>query len=210
MAVMLRKPKSRTSRDTARDGQRRLLLDTAILLLAERGPAAMSLRRLAKAVDASTMTAYTLFGGKDGLVRALRDEGWSRLANAFAEAPRGRDPLRNVRALGLAYRAFALAEPAWFALMAGRAVPGVTPPSAREVRTLAAYRAFRDEVRACIDGGVFPAGDPEDIADGLWGAAHGMITLELAGYFSSRAVAEARFTRCITAAARGYALRKTL
>jgi AcrR family transcriptional regulator len=199
------RPRRRAPRVEVQAAQRRRLVEAAARLLAHEGPDALSLRRLARAVGASTSVAYTLFGGKDGLVKTLQKEGFERLGRAFDRASRGADPLRNLRALAFAYRGFALAEPVWFSLVAGRALSGAAPLAAGEVRASRAWRRFTDEVRGCIAAKIFPRGEAEAIADGLWGLVHGLAGLELAGYFPDRAVAESRFARALAAAATGYA-----
>ncbi|MFD0660124.1 TetR/AcrR family transcriptional regulator [Thermocatellispora tengchongensis] len=50
---------------------RTAILDAAIRLLADEGPAALTVRRISGDVGCSTKVIYTMFGGKDGLVEAL-------------------------------------------------------------------------------------------------------------------------------------------
>lgn len=192
-------------RAEARNAQRKLLLDAAGRLLRKEGPDALSLRRIAGEVSASTTIAYTLFGGKEGVIAALREEGFERLAAAFDRVRAGGDAIALLRRYGIAYREFALAEPEWFAVMSGRALPGADEAVAKGVRSSRAYRRFRDQVTACIEEGVFPKGRAEDIADGLWGVAHGLSSLELAGYFPDAKTAKHRFERALDAVAHGYA-----
>ncbi len=55
--------------------QRSRILDLALNLLAERGVAGMSMRRLASACDLNVATLYHYFGGKEELVRAAVERG---------------------------------------------------------------------------------------------------------------------------------------
>jgi AcrR family transcriptional regulator len=178
---------------TFEEGQdrRREVLEAAARLLAEEGPHALSLRRIAAEAGGSTQIVYTLFGGKPGLADALYTEGFGRLASRMREAletaPPSGDPERLV-AVGRAYRDFALAEPAFFAVMFGRAIPGFTPT--RTTRSLGRECTFGQviaEVQACLDAGTLVgrgfAG--EDCADQLarlcWLSVHGLASLEAAG-----------------------------
>ncbi len=48
-------------------------------------------------------------------------------------------------------------------------------------------------VAACIKRGVFAPGDPQAIADVMWAMIHGVVSLELAGYFRDSRTASERF-----------------
>ena len=63
---------------------------------------------------------------------------------------------------------------------------------------------FSKQVGECIARGIFRRGAREAVADGLWATAHGMVSLELAGYFRDQTQAKARFVRAVTATAEGY------
>ncbi len=163
----------------------RALVEVAARVLAEQGPHGLSLRRVAAEAGGSTQLVYTLFGGKPGLVDALYAEGFRRLAAAhdaaLSGAPGPGDPARIV-ACGRAYRAFARAEPAFFSVMFGRAVPGFTP--SRETRHRGRDSTFGVLVRTvqeCLDAGTLRAGSARDLARVCWATAHGLTSLEQAG-----------------------------
>ena len=69
------------------DTLRVALLDAAGALLHAEGPQALTTRRLADAVGTSTQAIYTLFGGKEGIVRAMYREGFDRLEQCLADVP---------------------------------------------------------------------------------------------------------------------------
>ena len=71
-----------------RNAQREALLDAASEMLMHGGPDAISMRKLAARVGASTMAVYTAFGGKEGLITALFEEAFDRLAAAQNAVPR--------------------------------------------------------------------------------------------------------------------------
>lgn len=171
--------------DPGHDPRRAAVVEVAVRLLAEEGPEALSLRRVAARAGGSTQLVYTLFGGKPGLADALYAEGFRRLgarmAAALDAAPPPPAPERLV-ALGRAYRAFALADPAFFSVMFGRAIPGFMP--ARRTRADGREATFGQVLRAtrqCLDAGTLVAPDPVQLARLCWAGAHGLASLEVAG-----------------------------
>src|SRR5436189_6359913 len=109
-----------------RQAVRRLLLDAASRLLEAEGPDALTVRRIAAAAGCSTTVLYTLFGGKAGVAEGLWREGFERLRQALEQAE-GDDPLGRLAALGRAYRANALANRPYYAVMFQRPIPGFQP-----------------------------------------------------------------------------------
>lgn len=167
------------------DARRRQVVEAAARVLAEDGPHGLSLRRIAADAGGSTQIVYTLFGGKPGLADALYGEGFRRLSEAMsgalADAPPPGDPER-LMALGRAYLAFALAEPAFFAVMFGRAIAGFTPT--RDTRAYGSSCTFGlvvAEAQRCLDAGSLAGGTAEDIARICWATGHGVAALEAAG-----------------------------
>jgi AcrR family transcriptional regulator len=166
-------------------GAHRRLLEAAAQVLATDGPQGLSLRRVAALAGGSTQMVYTLFGGKPGLADALYAEGFVRLAAAVTQALEGApppgDPERLV-AIGRGYRRFAVTEPAFFAVMFGRAIPGFT--AHRETRAVGRDSTFGLVVRAaqeCLDAGTLVGGPAEELAQRCWATGHGLASLEVAG-----------------------------
>src|SRR5581483_6720284 len=103
------------------------LLDAAGELLSREGPGALTTRRLADAAGTTTQSIYTLFGGKEGVVRAMFREGYARLERRLERLPVTNDPLVGLLAQGRTYRAAALASPHYYDVMFGHPVPEFTP-----------------------------------------------------------------------------------
>ena len=162
------------------DGLTRRLVDEAGRLLTERGPAGLSLRVLAEAAATSTMTVYTRFGSKQGLLAAMRREGFRRLGDALTGAAAEADPLQALLETGRAYRRAALAGASLYGLMFGPPVEGLAPSPEDEAASAATYLPLVDAVRRCCEAGVL-TGDAERVARHLWTVAHGAVGLELAG-----------------------------
>ncbi|MFZ3494899.1 TetR/AcrR family transcriptional regulator [Streptomyces sp. 5.8] len=183
---------------------RAALLDLAAQLLAAEGPSALTMRRIATAAGCSTTVLYRHFGAKDGIAEALYREGFARLRRSLEAVPPSADPPTHLADLGRAYRQNALTERNLYQVMFAGLIPGFTPtPEAREVAA-ASLEVLREAVRACAATGVFrPAVDVDEVTDIIWAAAHGSITLELAGHFPAR-TAEQRYQTLTRAAVSAY------
>jgi AcrR family transcriptional regulator len=200
--------------DARRNAQREALLDAASEMLVHGGPEAISLRKLAARVGTSTMAVYTAFGGKEGLIFALYEEAFDRLAAAEEAVMKNPEPLLYLRDLAFAYRDFALKNPSYYALMISSTLPvpdslrhgetGETNPTARGVTQHRSYRIMLDAVKKCVEDGALPSHHGvEVLADALWAAVHGLCSLELAGFHDSAEAAENRFNVTTGAILRG-------
>ena len=163
------------------DDLTRRLVDEAGRLLLERGPSGLSLRHVADAAGTSTMSVYTRFGNKQGLLAAMHREGFRRLGAALAEAVESAaDPTAALIETGRAYRRSALANATLYGLMFGPPVEGLEPSPEDEAAAAATYEPLVEAVRRCCDAGLL-TGEPEHIARHLWTVSHGAVSLELAG-----------------------------
>ncbi|MER7076954.1 transcriptional regulator, TetR family [Saccharopolyspora kobensis] len=161
------------------DALRTRLLDRAGELLSAQGPEGLGLRRLAADVGTSTTAVYSLFGGKPGLVRELYAEGFQRLGDRMAQVPRTDDPVADMCALGLAYRESALANPHFYSIMFGRAVPDFVPDEESVQTALRSIRPLEDAVARGIEQGLLADTDPGEITFAAWALVHGLVSLEL-------------------------------
>ena len=165
------------------DTLRVAMLDAAGALLHSEGPQALSTRRLADAVGTSTQAIYTLFGGKEGIVRAMYREGFDRLEQCLAAVASSDPPPDYLLGLGRAYRTAALRSPHYYDVMFGRPVPEFEPSADDIERSLSTQRVLTRGVVACIECGMLRAdSDPDDVSAFLWAVAHGLVSLELTGH----------------------------
>ena len=165
------------------DTLRVALLDAAGALLHDKGPQALTTRRLADAVGTSTQAIYTLFGGKEGIVRAMYREGFDRLEQCLADVPVSAEPPDYLLGLGRAYRTAALRSPHYYDVMFGRPVPEFEPRPDDLERSLATQRVLTGGIVRCIESGMLRAdADPAEVAAFLWAVAHGLVSLELTGH----------------------------
>ncbi|GAA4620238.1 TetR/AcrR family transcriptional regulator [Saccharopolyspora hordei] len=179
------------------DALRVRLLDRAGELLSAHGPEGLSLRRLASDVDTSTTAVYSLFGGKPGLVRELYVEGFRRLGDRMEQVPRTDDPMADLHELGLAYRESALANPHFYSIMFGRAVPDFTPDEDALAAALRSLRPLQDTIARGIERGVLVETDPDEIVFAAWALVHGLVSLELLGSAPAGEATSDRYHRAL-------------
>ncbi|TDC70131.1 TetR/AcrR family transcriptional regulator [Micromonospora sp. KC606] len=152
---------------------RRVLLAVAVEAIEEAGPAALSLRELARRAGVSHAAPAHHFGDKSGLLTALAVEGFELLAQAMRAA--GDDLLE----VGVAYVGFAVRHRAHFEVMFR---PDLYRADAEEVRTARERTGalLRSGV-AAVSGGPDGAGDVRRNTLAAWSIVHGFATLWLAG-----------------------------
>ncbi len=158
------------------------LLERAAHMLATREP--ITLRSLVAETGVSTMAIYTHFGGMDGMWRALRQEGFTRLEARFAALAPSEDPVRDLGALMAAYLANAVDHPDLYRVMFDPSV---------DLEDLEAADATLDHlvraVRRAQEVGRFRADlPPLDLAVQCWVIGHGLVSLVVTGPLPVRAL----------------------
>ena len=155
------------------------LVQAALDLIAQFGPAGFSFAEVTRAVGVSPAAPYRHFRDRDALMADIARRGFDKFADALAGAWNGGAPdaMAAFKAVGQAYLAFARNEPAYFAAMFEARLP---PDTSREL-TQATERAFgilRQACEALITG--LPDGKrPPALMMSLhvWAMAHGIASL---------------------------------
>ncbi len=168
------------------------LVDAAVKLLADHGPAAIKVRAVASACGLSTIVVYRHFGGVPELIRAVADHGFTEIGRAFARVPVTDDPVMDLFAMAATCRQVARANPHLYDLMFGLSTRATYRPAADAGARLSghspAFRAaYAHVIGACerlVASGRISPGEPEVIAAQLWSFVHGYISLELADHFA--------------------------
>ncbi|MBP2702867.1 TetR/AcrR family transcriptional regulator [Microbispora sp. RL4-1S] len=181
------------------DELRTRLLDVANDLLGSAGPESLTVRRIAAEAGCSTQVIYTMFGGKEGLAEALYLEGFERFRRRLEAVPHRGDPFEHLTALCPAYREAALSEPGYYSLMFERAIPGFVPSERARTLARAALNIIDRVVADCISAGYLAPTQPRKVADTLWAAAQGALTLERAGHLPDGTTYEAVTSAAINA-----------
>ncbi|MEO6324286.1 MAG: TetR/AcrR family transcriptional regulator [Thermoanaerobaculia bacterium] len=175
-------------REREKEAVRTKILDAARALFASDGYEAVTMRRIARAVEYSPTALYLHFKDKESLIRDLCMTDFQFLARAFQKIAKEKDPLERLRKIGRAYVDFASEHPNHYRLMF------MTPPlNAAEIKTEAmseihgnpeedAYAFLRGTIaQAIAEGRLRPElKDPDLVAQAAWSGTHGVVSLHIA------------------------------
>jgi AcrR family transcriptional regulator len=149
---------------------RRVLLEAAVASLRESGPAALSLRDLARRAGVSHAAPAHHFGDKRGLLTAVAAEGFRRLATTLGAAY---EATGDVAEVGVAYVKFAVEERPYFDVMFRPDLYDAADPE---------LDAARSASGAALYGPAATVSDtPQHAGIAAWSLVHGLATLGLAG-----------------------------
>jgi AcrR family transcriptional regulator len=161
---------------------RMALIEQAALITAEEGRDALTLRRLARSVGASTMAVYTHFGSMEELRREVRREGFARLTAHLDSIEVTGDAVADLLVLGVAYYVNAVTNPNLYRAMF---MDGPVSETDAKLGQETLERCMTG-ARRCIEAGRFDETDPLDLAIELWVVLHGIITLQIARLLGRR------------------------
>ena len=161
---------------------RTLLIERAARMLRTREP--VTLRSLVAGTGVSTMAVYTHFGGMDGVWKALRQEGFTRLGARLATVTMSTDPVQDLTALFAAYLQNALDHPDLYRVMFdedfdledARAADDTLEYLVRAAERGRKANRFRADT------------DPRELATRSWVTGHGLVSLVTAGCLPRRAL----------------------
>lgn len=178
---------ARTPRARRHDANVEKILDAAAELVAATGLDALSMSKLAAAVDYTPGALYRYFDSKDALlarlVQRVLEDLRGQLMAALAALPAKASPLARVLALVAAYRDFARREPHRFGLLATTmAEPRVLLPERSHAQTAAvaavgALEPLAQALGAAAEAGLLAPGDAAERTVCLFAMLHGVLQL---------------------------------
>jgi AcrR family transcriptional regulator len=160
------------------------ILDAALEIIRESGPAALSMRALGERSDYSAAGLYEYFGGKGEIIAAVCAQGYERLTAHMRRADPALPVADYLVKIGLAYIRFALENPDHFLLMFTVAPPkpaGAASPQEMLVQDTS-FTILLRAIRRGIDEGVFrarPGFGWMEMAYAAWGMVHGLAMLRV-------------------------------
>jgi AcrR family transcriptional regulator len=190
--------------------------------VAEGGPAALSLTGIAKAMGMSGPALYRYFASRDDLLVALAEASWSDIADTLTEVAKrthSATPEERLRAALNGTRQWALRKPHLYRLVFGSSYGSgkldpdlITPPAQRAMEVVLAALSelgpveraapvsdseLRRELVTWSNGSEDSPHDPRVLSLGLfaWTRIHGIISLEIEGFFKQIGIEPARIFR---------------
>jgi AcrR family transcriptional regulator len=171
-------------RDREKSEVRTKVMSAARELFANEGVEAVSMRKIAEAVEYSPTVIYAHFTDKEALLREICNEDFAALAHVFHEIAAIHDPIERIRHIGRRYIQFGLKYPNHYRLMF--MTKHLTGPKDEEDCGKGnpdedAYALVRQTVAEAIAAGRLPpeSTDVDLISQVLWAAVHGVVSLEI-------------------------------
>jgi AcrR family transcriptional regulator len=165
-------------RERERQELRQAMLTATLDLAAEQGWPAVTVRKVAERIEYSPGMLYEYFDGKEALLTALLQEGYTRLLAEMEVAISAAETIEDrLLAITHVYWYFALANPALYRVMHGLdGVPFCADDESPEMRRVVSLTA--DAIRELT--GSLPEDELMDLVDLAWATLHGLVSLVLA------------------------------
>ena len=162
------------------------VVDAAVALADADGLEAVTLARVAQALDVRPPSLYNHVDGRDGLVRAIALRSLAELTDALRRAATGRAGTDALRAVARAQLAYARDHP-------GRYAATVAAPAPGDEEHAAAAGEAVGVVRAALEGLDLRGDDAIHAIRALRSAVHGFAAIEAAGGFGLTVDRDASF-----------------
>jgi AcrR family transcriptional regulator len=171
-------------REREKQELRQQILDTARAMFAAEGYEAVTMRKIADAIEYSPTAIYLYFKDKDELINELCHSDFRALAQEFQKIAKVQDAIERLKRTGLTYIEFGLAYPNHYRLM----FMTPHPPHSPEIEMSKgnpeedAYAFLKVVVGECVSKGLFREEfkDVETISQLLWAGVHGVVSLQIA------------------------------
>jgi AcrR family transcriptional regulator len=162
------------------------ILDAAREIFVTEGYEAVTMRRVADAIEYTPPVIYQHFADKATLIREMCLQDFRTFSRGFQVLAGVADPIDRIKAMGLAYVEFGLTHPHHYSVMFMTRIPeeaavnpGDNPDKGRPDAD--AYAFLRTSVDEAWAAGRFnpELEDPAVIAQVLWLSLHGIVSLHI-------------------------------
>lgn len=177
---------SKDRREREREELKTRIMDAARKLFVEEGYEAVSMRRIADAIEYSPTAIYLHFADKRTLFNELCCSDFARLADVFSKLASIADPVERIRHSGLQYIRFAVQNPHHYRLMFMTPIDytdaerdTLTREPSRGDPNQDAYAFLHHAVVEAIQQKRFRPDltDPQLVTQTLWASVHGVASL---------------------------------
>ncbi|TQF76670.1 TetR/AcrR family transcriptional regulator [Elioraea sp. Yellowstone] len=181
-----RRPAAKPRRRSAADRRRQVVAAARRIVLRE-GFEALTMRRVAALAGVSAAALYLYFPDRLSLMAAVADDLFEGLLAAMraavARAEGDPDPRARLHAVMTAYLDWGLTHPDEYRVIFMTPITGVAGHQPGEPGVPAAptgqatFAALQAEVARLIALGVFRPAEPQVVAEAIWAAGHGLVSL---------------------------------
>lgn len=165
---------------------REQIMEASRQIVNAEGLGALTIRRIAAAIEYAPGTIYLYFANRDDIARQLVRDGFVELLSYMAPAAAQPDPLKRLTAIGRAYARFGVERPETYRTIflqppdiskalvdMIKAEDGDGNPGDRAFNILALT------VGELIERGTFKPADPVVVAETIWAWLHGLMALRI-------------------------------
>jgi len=171
------------------------ILTAAREIVLTEGFEALSMRKIAEAIEYSPATIYLHFATRDEIALQLVREGFAQLLLAMAPVQSIVDPTERLMEIGRRYIHFAMEQPETYRLIfmenpkfssevIGQILNNPSEPGER------AFAILAETVGELIAQKRFRPVDPEQAAEVLWAGVHGVASLRIACHAAGTKLSE--------------------
>lgn len=164
------------------------IIDAARALFAAGGLQQVSMRNIAKRVGITQAAIYQHFEDKEAILFAISEGFFMRLIeDGIRTAAEETDPVTRLKRCMRGYIEVGLMRPDEYRLVfmtnipgfeqRGHRIPAGEEPPAELTKGKVAYAYLQEQVRELISAGLLRDGDPELVAEAMWAAGHGIVSL---------------------------------
>lgn len=161
------------------DAVRNTILDQSWQIVQEEGWQALSIRKIADAIEYSTPVIYRHFDSKDTIISEFTKKGYGMLAEKLQNTKKGRtDPKAQLIAISKAYWEFAFTHQKYYQVMFGLGIPTCeTIHSSTEAKAVS--DAMLCSISQAIDTEANSRSDKFLKLRTMWSILHGLVAIEL-------------------------------
>lgn len=155
------------------------ILQAAWKIVLDEGWQALSIRRIADAIEYSVPVIYDHFANKEAILLEFTKQGFGMLSDEMTKAKkRSPDPEKQIEAMAYSYWEFAFDQTAYYQVMYGLGMPSCdTVNKVPEVSTFTGL--VLQPIKDLIASGNHPDADPILKLHTFWSMLHGLTSINI-------------------------------
>jgi AcrR family transcriptional regulator len=167
---------SKERREREREATRQAILEAALMIAAQEGWQAVTMRRVAERIEYSPSALYKYFEDKEAILETLLVQGFARLLEELRQAAaEEEDPEERLLRIASAYWSFVWRNQTLYELMFS------LHQGLHDIKEAkATFALVRSALASWSEAHAVALRDLDDAVDILWATLHGLVSLALA------------------------------